>query len=231
MTESKASIKYAVALFFALMVMFLMAYFGNEYIEPYHDSLMVIITLFYVIATICISDSNEKSAKAARELLVESKRQFEENKRLEFLPVFKMKCIENSNKIPNFFLRWHKEDSGSICNVNFQIDLLNIGIGTAKDMSFAWLIKDEEMKASPLPVDFMRQNDEQSLTFEITLFADRPKESYTSCSVLRIKYFDLLNNCYYQDVNLDFAISAEEFRLSKCSFNNAIFENKETTNV
>lgn len=45
------------------------------------DWLMVIITLVYVVATIFICLANMKSAKATREQLAESKRQFEEGNR------------------------------------------------------------------------------------------------------------------------------------------------------
>ena len=50
------------------------------------DWLMVGITLIYVIATIAIWFANHKSARATEKLLVESKRQFDETKRLEHMP-------------------------------------------------------------------------------------------------------------------------------------------------
>lgn len=45
------------------------------------DWLMVVITLVYVVATIFICSANIKSAKATRDQLAESKRQFEEQNR------------------------------------------------------------------------------------------------------------------------------------------------------
>ena len=50
------------------------------------DWLMVIITGIYVVATIVISKANISSAKAAQNQVLESRRQFEERKRLEQMP-------------------------------------------------------------------------------------------------------------------------------------------------
>ena len=47
------------------------------------DWLMVGITLVYVVATIFICIFNGRSAKATREQVAESQRQFDETKRLE----------------------------------------------------------------------------------------------------------------------------------------------------
>ena len=58
------------------------------------DWLMVIITFVYVAATILICIFNGRSAKATQEQVAESQRQFDESKRLEFLPFFQ---IENGN--------------------------------------------------------------------------------------------------------------------------------------
>ena len=54
------------------------------------DWLMVGITGIYVIATIFICVFNGRSAKATREQIAESKRQFEETKRLEYMPCFEI---------------------------------------------------------------------------------------------------------------------------------------------
>lgn len=50
-----------------------------EWLNKNSDALMVIITFVYVIATIFIWRANNKSAKASKEQLEESKRQFEES--------------------------------------------------------------------------------------------------------------------------------------------------------
>ncbi len=50
-----------------------------EWLNKNSDALMVIITFVYVIATIFIWRANNKSAKASKEQLEESKRQFDES--------------------------------------------------------------------------------------------------------------------------------------------------------
>lgn len=69
------------------------------------DWLMVIITLVYVVATIFICVANVKSAKATREQLAESKRQFDEENRAFVTVTFDIVrsglavlCIENHGK-------------------------------------------------------------------------------------------------------------------------------------
>ena len=231
MNKYKKEIKDAFLLAFILLGVSLIACYNNEFIKQFHDSLMVAITFVYVLATIYISDANEKSAKAAREQLVESKRQFEENKQLEFLPVLKISNDGKTNEPPNICLRWSKEDSGSLCNTNFQIRLLNIGIGTAKDMSFAWIAEENIIQCAPLPVDFLRQNDEQKLIIDVTIWANKPSENHTDFTDLRIKYADLLNHRYHQDITFGFTFSEEGLQLSSYGIGQAIVEDKETTNV
>ena len=59
------------------------------------DWLMVIITFVYVVATIMICIFNGRSAKATREQVLESQRQFDESKRLEYRPYFEVASVEN----------------------------------------------------------------------------------------------------------------------------------------
>ncbi len=54
------------------------------------DWLMVGITSVYVIATTFICIFNARSDKVTREQIAESKRQFEETKRLEYMPCFEV---------------------------------------------------------------------------------------------------------------------------------------------
>lgn len=52
-----------------------------EYLDVHNGSLMVIITFVYVVATVAICVANLRSAKATRDQLEESKRQYEEEHR------------------------------------------------------------------------------------------------------------------------------------------------------
>ena len=69
------------------------------------DWLMVVITAIYVVATIYISRANIKSADATREQLVESKRQYEDKKRLEIMPYIQFEQTkDNANHELNLVL-------------------------------------------------------------------------------------------------------------------------------
>ena len=63
------------------------------------DWLMVVITAIYVVATIYISRANIKSADATREQLVESKRQYEDKKRLEIMPYLQFEQTKDNMRI------------------------------------------------------------------------------------------------------------------------------------
>ena len=60
------------------------------------DWLMVGITAVYVVATIIISCANIKSANATREQLTESKRQYEDKKRLEIMPYIQFEATSEN---------------------------------------------------------------------------------------------------------------------------------------
>ena len=62
------------------------------------DWLMVGITAVYVVATIFICIYNGRSAKATREQVAESERQFEETKRLECMPFLQLEVTPDIQK-------------------------------------------------------------------------------------------------------------------------------------
>ena len=69
------------------------------------DWLMVGITAVYVVATIFISCANIKSANATRDQLTESKRQYEDKKRLEIMPYIQFEQTkDNANHELNLVL-------------------------------------------------------------------------------------------------------------------------------
>ena len=67
-----------------------------EFLNDYNGALMVIISAIYVIATIIICNANAVSAKATREQLEESKRQFRETQRLEVMPYLQLEEYESA---------------------------------------------------------------------------------------------------------------------------------------
>ena len=86
----KDKIKYYLLLLAFLFIMALILWFFHDWIEQYSNSLMVLITFIYVVATIEICRTNIKSAEATKEQLEESKRQFAENERLQMMPYFEI---------------------------------------------------------------------------------------------------------------------------------------------
>ena len=64
-----------------------------DWLNKNSGAMTFLITVVYVVATIAICQANIKSAKATREQLEVSKTQFEETKRLEFLPYLQFQQI------------------------------------------------------------------------------------------------------------------------------------------
>ena len=98
--------------------------------------LMLGVTAVYVVATIAIFVTNKKSEKAAYAQLEETKRQYEDKKRLEIMPYIQ---FEETNSKTNFGYCF-VVDSGKNLQGKYVLSLRmkNIGNGTAKDISFIY---------------------------------------------------------------------------------------------
>ena len=111
-------------------------------LNTYNGGLMVIITFVYVVATIFICIANLKSAKATREQVAESKRQFDEENRAFVTVTFELiktgiavlkiqnlgKRIANnvsvsipSNFINNVVDAFYKDKLNKLCNSTFTL--------------------------------------------------------------------------------------------------------------
>ena len=100
------------------------------------DWLMVGITAVYVVATIFISCANIKSANATRDQLTESKRQYEDKKRLEIMPYIQFEQTkDNANHELNLVLDSGEERTGEYILL---VRMKNIGNGTAKDIAYTY---------------------------------------------------------------------------------------------
>ena len=73
------------------------------------DWIMVGITAVYVIATIFISVANIRSAKATREQLAESKRQYDDKRSLEVMPYIQVESIDERLFDYRLSLTWRRE--------------------------------------------------------------------------------------------------------------------------
>ena len=100
------------------------------------DWIMVGITAVYVVATIVICWFNGKSARASRAQLEESRRQFEETKRLEIMPFLQIE-IPVTQEIPQLYINLPIDDIRS--KRSFIIVVLrNLGNGTATNIVYDW---------------------------------------------------------------------------------------------
>ena len=163
--------------------------------------LMVVITAIYVVATIYISRANIKSADATREQLVESKRQYEDKKRLEIMPYIQFEQTkDNANHELNLVL-----DSGDKLTGEYilLVRMKNIGNGTAKDIAYTyqWDNCTKTYDRGAFPVQALSSGESQTIKIEFA-HTTAEIEDRTACFILR--YRDLLENDYTQQLKLRF---------------------------
>lgn len=165
------------------------------------DWLMVGITFIYVAATIAIWVANKKSAEATREQLDESKRQFEESKRLETMPFLQLEIP--MEQTPSLFEIEFDLCDGEATDVIYKtVKLKNLGNGTATNIIYSWKSK-RTSKATPEyhPINAIMEGD--SINFQLTFNIDDTIED-VAYGVLTWQFDDLLGNSYEQRVTLTF---------------------------
>ena len=162
---------------------------------------MVGITGIYVVATIFICIFNAKSAKETHEQVTESKRQFEESKRLETMPFLQLE-IPTENETPLFEVELDlcgEEPTDTLYKI---VRLKNLGNGSAANINYTWKCA---LLSAPLygypPVNAIMHGD--SYYFQLTLNTDETIETGTT-GILIWQYDDLLGNSYEQKVCLIF---------------------------
>ena len=165
------------------------------------DWLMVGITAVYVVATIFISCANIKSANATRDQLTESKRQYEDKKRLEIMPYIQFEQTkDNANHELNLVL-----DSGDklIGEYILLVRMKNIGNGTAKDIAYTyqWNNGANTYDRGAFPVQALSSGESQTIK---VCFAHTVEERAEQSACFVLRYRDLLENAYTQKLNLRF---------------------------
>ena len=174
------------------------------------DWLMVGITAIYVVATIIISLANINSAKATREQVEESKRQYEDKKRLEIMPYIQ---FEKSNSLENYKLGFAL-DSGENLNGKYVLNtrMKNIGMGTAKDItySYQWDNCTKSYDHGPFTVQSLSSGESQVLMMEFS-YSSNSVEEKTAGIILRYK--DLLGNQYLQQLTFKFLLKKRSVAL------------------
>lgn len=182
-----------------------------NFLDVHNGSLMVIITLIYVFATIFICYFNGKSAKATQDQIKESRRQYEETKRLEMMPIIQF-CRSTN---PEHSSAGHcsmvvtppnQSSSGwrSSCEITFLMK--NIGLGNMKEATYSWTNEDgQKIICDTFPIESLCANEETELTIFFDSY-ERKEMKYgekIKC-LLDLTYKDLLENEYAQAITFVF---------------------------
>lgn len=176
---------------------------------------MVIVTIIYVIATLCIMKANQNAAKAAsaqldaskeqlaaaKEQLDISKEQYEDSKRLEYMPILQMRLSHDEDDP-------HEAEYIDICPREAEVssttsqffELKNVGNGTAINITFTWKFVDLGFSDTEfLPACAIMQGDSYKINLSCDMDKNLPKSSTLS---LEFEYCDLLGNPYEQRIFL-----------------------------
>lgn len=181
------------------------------------DWLMVGITLVYVIATIAIWFANHKSARATEKQLIESKRQFDETKRLEHMPYMQVsfgEWITNGERgsyLPNMWLNINRTADNHASSSGMSIDVTNIGLGLAVNLKCQWVSGDIKQEQH-LSASLLKQEECCTSTFIISAAVPDKEPQYAETSLI-ICFDDFLGNHYEQTVDISFQIHPHHISL------------------
>ena len=196
----KDKIKYYLLLLAFLFIMALILWFFHDWIEQYSNSLMVLITFIYVVATIEICRANIKSAEATKEQLEESKRQFAETKRLENMPCFELH-FDSIEAGTGTSIELTDKQTGVIYTLFTKYRIENISKGTAINVkcTVKSTIKDAELITCPI----VPAQKEKSIN--CLFLADKGYFIDNSLPIsVAIFYEDIMSNHYEQNIELEF---------------------------
>lgn len=163
------------------------------------DWLMVGITTVYVIATICIWVANNRTAQASNDQLEESKRQFNENRRLDVMPYLQFEAYNDPLYDYSLDLALFGHNLSGTYTCKFCIK--NIGRGTAKDISYTW-INFEGQYDRPFPFSTLQNREKYIIK---TNFGYELKEPPQNKACFDLRYKDLLEHEYSQKIEFLFS--------------------------
>ena len=185
------------------------------------DWLMVGITLIYVIATIAIWFANHKSARVTEKQLVESKRQFDETKRLEHMPYMQVSfgewitSDERGSYLPNMWLDINRTADNHASSSGMSIDVTNIGLGLAVNLKCQW-ISGEIKQEQHLSASLLKKEECCTSTFIISAAVPDKEPQYAETSLI-ICFDDFLGNHYEQTVDISFQVHPHHISLVQYS--------------
>ena len=163
------------------------------------DWLMVGITVVYVIATICIWVANNRTARASREQLEESKRQFNENRRLDVMPYLQFDSSHDPHGDYELELTLNEAAEESHCYMMLRVK--NIGRGTAINIHYVWTNFEGQYNRT-FPVSALQSGDYILIK---TAFSYGIKEFEQQSVFFDMKYKDLLEHEYTQRIEFSVA--------------------------
>ena len=212
-----------------LFLLGLIIYYFNDILTQYNSSLMVVITFVYVVATIEICRANINAAEASKKQLEESKRQYEDKKRLEIVPYIQ---FEKTNGLVDHILKLELESGDNLTGKYILVMCMkNIGNGTSKDISYTyqWENCTKSSDRGAFPVQALSSGESQTIKVDLS-YATEKKDERKVC--FHIRYRDLLENAYSQQLNLKFKYN-ENATLSLIEFTTSspVLIPKEDSNV
>ena len=176
--------------------------------------IMVVITAIYVVATIVICVFNYKTAKAANLQIQESKRQFDETRRLQIMPYLQVtitpkKDGEIWNPVPEAWFIISDSDKDNTVRSDYYISFENIGLGMLHHTKILWNSKSKHNDGYPAKDIVMAINSPWRITgafFAERAESDDPfKAKRIDCSI-DVTHEDLIGNLYSQKVEMLFLI-------------------------
>ena len=176
--------------------------------------IMVVITAIYVVATIVICVFNYKTAKAANLQIQESKRQFDETRRLQIMPYLQVtitpkKDGEIWNPLPEAWFIISDSDKDNTVRSDYYISFENIGLGMLHHTKILWNSKSKHNDGYPAKDIVMAINSPWRITgafFAERAESDDPfKAKRIDCSI-DVTHEDLIGNLYSQKVEMLFLI-------------------------
>lgn len=199
---------------YKLLELFVTAFFSvfvvmlNNYIKEYSDSIMVVITFIYVIATIEICRANIQSAEASKKQLDESREQFEETKRLNLLPCFDIHFEKMPSSGYLMTLDVTDNDSGDFTSNTKQVQLKNVGSGIAKNISCIYYSDAIEIREC-FNVPLLPIGDLYNINIMFCAKTGGLERKENTKAYFNIQFEDILDNKYNQTLELEYVLSDE----------------------
>ena len=194
------------------------------------DWLMVIITGIYTFETNKIFKANLNSANASKAQLEESKRQYEETKRLQIMPYFRVdfeKWIptrQENQIIPHYALKLsntlqQEDEISGYCSIK----VTNIGMGMAID-PICKSNQEDTMETILLAKTILKCDDYDFWDFLI--YSCKNNINTEIKRSLRFEFDDFYGNHYYQDLCIVFFVDKNKIRINSYKMQVPIFIGK-----